>query len=671
MVTTKSRISADDLYRLEIISSPRISPDGAFVVYSQARVERKTEKKYANLWLVPTAGGRPKQFTRGNQADTTPRWSPDGATIAFLSNRADKDRPPHVFLIPASGGEARQLSNIPGEISSLAWTPDGKNLLLSVRKFDPEERERFDDEQKKKLGTVCRRYDRLFYKLDGYGYLAHERLHLWLVDVDSGRARQLTDHKVYDEKKPDVSPDNKWVVFVSNHSESPDAAYQHEDLFIIPLQGGRQRLLPTPAGDKQKPSFSPDGKWIAYIAHEGEQDYGWRNDNIWVVPVDGSVKARNLTENHDFHVSSWTINDQGESPEQMPPLWSNDGKRIYFQVARHGCTQLMSISVDGKDLQLVVSEQGVVAAFSMDKAQSKLAYNFGSVYDPNQVLLRDMASGKVSQLTSLNKALFSKVDLGEVHEMWFKGGSGNDLQGWILTPPGFDPKKKYPCILEIHGGPQTQYGFYYMHEFFTLAAKGYVVAFCNPRGGRGYGEKHTRAIWGDWGTHDYNDLMKFADLLEKEAYIDRQRMGVTGGSYGGYMTVWIVGHTQRFKAAVSQRCVSNFISMWGSSDYNWTFEAELKGKPPYEDLNYYWDHSPMKYIRNCKTPMLVIHNENDMRCPIEQSEQVYVALKRLGVDTAFVRFPDEFHGLSRGGRTDRRIARLDAILGWFETHLKK
>jgi Tol biopolymer transport system component len=224
MPTSKNRLSADDLYRLEIISSPRISPDGSAVVYSQARVERKTEKKYANLWLVLTAGGRPRQFTHGNQVDTAPRWSPDGTTIAFLSNRADKDKPPQLFLIPTAGGEARQLTNILGEINSLAWTPDGKNLLLSVRKFDPEEQERLEDEKKKKLGAVFRRYERLFYKLDGYGYLAHERLHLWLVNANSGKARQLTDHKVFDEKKPDISPDGKWVVFVSNHSEDPDAA---------------------------------------------------------------------------------------------------------------------------------------------------------------------------------------------------------------------------------------------------------------------------------------------------------------------------------------------------------------------------------------------------------------------------------------------------------------
>jgi len=231
--------------------------------------------------------------------------------------------------------------------------------------------------------------------------------------------------------------------------------------------------------------------------------------------------------------------------------------------------------------------------------------------------------------------------------------------------------KKYPSILEIHGGPQTQYGFYFMHEFYYLASKGFVVYFCNPRGGRGYGEEHTKAIRHDWGTNDYADLMAWVDHIEKELYIDRSRMGVTGGSYGGYMTVWIIGHTRRFQAAVTQRCVSNFISMWGSSDLNHLFEDTLNLKPPYEDLKNYWEHSPIAYIANARTPTLVIHNENDMRCPIEQGEQVYVALKKQGVATEMVRFPDEFHGLSRTGRTDRRIVRLNSIVGWFEMYLNK
>ena len=266
--------------------------------------------------------------------------------------------------------------------------------------------------------------------------------------------------------------------------------------------------------------------------------------------------------------------------------------------------------------------------------------------------------------------MLDTIALPRVEEVWFKSPDGNPLQGWIMFPPRFDPKRKYPSILEIHGGPLTQYGKFFMHEFYYLASKGYVVYFCNPRGGRGYGEAHAKAIWGDWGGADYVDIMAFTDLMARKPYIDTKRMGVTGGSYGGYMTLWIIGHTDRFKAAVTQRCVSNFISEWGSSDLNWTFEQELTAAAPFLDLKKYWDMSPIKYIGNASTPTMVIHNEGDLRCPIEQGEQAFVALKRLGVETEFIRFPEEFHGLSRTGRTDRRIARLNHILRWMDKYLK-
>ncbi len=669
MSATKKRlITAEDLYRFELISDVRLSPDGGNIVYVQKRVDGKTEKKYSNLWIVPAQGGKPRQFTFGNQKDLSPRWSPDGKTIAFLSNRADQDKAPQIHVISFEGGEAHKLSEIPGEISSIRWSPDGRKLLCSARKLDPDELEREKDEQKKKLGVVNRRYDRFFYKLDGYGYLAHEREHIWTVDARSGAARQITDHKTYDEKEPAYSPDGKWIAFLSNHSEEPDRNFERMDLFVMPSQGGAQRKINTPTGDKLKLSFSPDGKWIAFVGQEGEhQDY--KNYGIWVVPVDGSVPARNLTAAYDVNVDPSTINDMGE-PEFIPPMWSKDGKKIYFQCARHGATQLLAVSVDGKKLDAIIDQKAVVCSFSFDEKQATLAYRLGRIDDPCQIMVKEMATGKEKQLTSLNQSMLSKIDLGKVEEVWFKSPSGMDLQGWILTPPGFDPRKKYPSILEIHGGPQTQYGFFFMHEFYTLASKGFVVYFCNPRGGRGYGEEHTKAIWHDWGTNDYADLMAWVDQMEKAPYIDRSRMGVTGGSYGGYMTVWIIGHTQRFQAAVTQRCVSNFVSMWGSSDLNHVFQDTLNMKPPYEDLKNYWEHSPIAYIANAKTPTLVIHNENDMRCPIEQGEQVYVALKKQGVPTEMVRFPDEFHGLSRTGRTDRRIVRLNSILGWFEKYLK-
>jgi dipeptidyl aminopeptidase/acylaminoacyl peptidase len=661
-------ICAEDLYQLNTVSEARISPDGKNVVYTVQRIDRKTEKKYTNLWVAPTDHGEPHQFTTGDQHDGSARWSPDGKQIAFLSDRGDKEKRAQIFLIPFLGGEASRLSQIDGEIGDLSWSPDGKRLLCTVRKMDAETLEREKDEQKKKLGVVARHYDRLFYKMDGYGYLPHERTHIWTVDSRDGKTKQLTEHAIYDEVQPTWSHDGKQIAFASNRSENPDLTPDQWDIYCIPAGGGEFQKVKTSKGDKYLPSFSPDGKWIAFLGSEGE-GLAYKNAGLWIVPSDGSKAARNLTEKYDVHVDSSTINDVG-SPERMMPTWSTDSKRIYFNSVLHGSAKLSSISVSGNDLRDEIGEGGVVGSFTFDREQKTLAYFYGRISDPVQIIAREMNSGKERQLTQLNRKLLDGIDLGRVEEVWFKGPENNDLQGWIIKPPGFDPAKKYPSIMEIHGGPLTQYGKFFMHEFYYLASQGYVVYFCNPRGGRGYGEEHSKAIFGDWGRADYADLMAWADFMEKQPYIDPKKMGVTGGSYGGYMTVWIIGHTQRFKAAVTQRCVSNFVSMWGSSDFNWTFQQELGNKPPFEDLQNFWEHSPIAYIGNARTPTLVLHNEFDLRCPIEQSEQVFVALKKLGVESEMVRFPDEFHGLSRTGRTDRRIARLNHILRWFDKYLK-
>jgi len=285
------------------------------------------------------------------------------------------------------------------------------------------------------------------------------------------------------------------------------------------------------------------------------------------------------------------------------------------------------------------------------------------------VRLRDMDSARTRTLTRVNRPLLDSIDLGQVEEVWISGGAGNDLQGWIVKPPGFKPDRKYPSILYIHGGPLLQYGNFFLHEFYYLAAHGYIVHFCNPRGGRGYGEAHAQAIRNGWGTADYDDLMAWTDWVQKKAYIDKKRMGVAGGSYGGFMTNWIIGHTPRFAAAVTQRSISNWISMWGTSDFNWGFQELVDDLPPWENLERYWESSPLKYVARVKTPTLITHNEQDLRCAIEQGEQLFVALKRLGVPTQMVRFPNEPHGLSRTGRTDRRIARLTCIREWFDRYL--
>lgn len=665
----KERVSAEDLFEFQIVSDPQISPDGEVVIYTQQRVDKKSLKKYTNLWIASKDKAEPEQFTYGDQTDILPCWSPDGSLIAFLSNRSNKEKPPKLFLIPRNGGEARPVEiDFDGSINQISWSPDGKKLLFLGRKTDPDVLAREKDEQLKKLGAVDRHIGRLFYKLDGFGYVPKERQHIWVIDLKTQKLKQLTDHQVFDERSPAWSPDGKTIILVSNRSENPDLNPDFDEIYTIPAGGGELSLLPTFVGQKSHPRFSPDGKWLAFFGREGDDDW-YRNQSLFVAPTDGSMPPKNLTMQHDLHVDGSTINDIGGA-ETTPPTWSPDSQWIYFQVVKHGRTLLLRSDITGERLEEVINEAGVVASFSMSRQTNRMSYAFGTMTSPAEVFVLDAASSRTDQISSTNQKLLGRKDLGVFEEVWTKGPSGNDLQGWILKPPGFDPSQKYPSILEIHGGPLTQYGHFFMHEFYFLAANGYVVHFCNPRGGRGYGEIHAGAIWGAWGSADYDDIMAWTDYIEALPYIDKDRMGVTGGSYGGYMTVWIIGHTQRYRAAVTQRCVSNFISMWGSSDFNWIFQRPVGNKTPFENFEMHWNRSPIKYIGNAKTPTLVIHSENDMRCPIEQSEQVFVALQKLDVPSEFVRFPEEFHGLSRNGRTDRRIARLNHILRWFDTYLK-
>lgn len=660
------QLKSEDLYKLQLITSCQISPDGRHVVYALQRIERKTEKKFSNLWIVPTNGGGPIQFTQGNHSDSQPQWSPDGTKIAFLSNRGDENQP-QLYVIPFHGGEAIKITDLKGSFGSFEWAPDSRYLVLSFRKKDAAELERDKDEQKKKLGITSRHYTRTFYKLDGEGYLPHERWHLWTVDTVSKKAKQVTPDSIFDETQASWSPDGKQIVYCTNRAKDPDHDPDAVDLCLIAAKGGKANIIPLPVGRKSHPVFAPNGKSIAYVGVLG-RGHWWKNEEIWITTPQG--KARSLTAKHDITVTAYTLGDMSDLHDVTTPVWSSDSQSLLFQTSEEGRLLLRSVDLKGR-LSTVAKHDGAIGSFSLDRAQRKIAYFMSSLRIPADIYCQPIhSSEEAERLTFVNEAFLKTISFPEVQEIWFKGKSGNRLQGWVMKPVGAQKGRRYPTIVEIHGGPLCQYGYPFMFEFNILAAHGYAVAFSNPRGGIGYGVKHAKAIWQDWGNKDYSDIMSWTDAVEKLPFVDRKRIGVTGGSYGGFMTNWIIGHTQRFKAAVTQRSVSNFTSAWGSSDFNWIFEQEISGGPPWLKFEKLWKQSPMKYIGKAKTPTLVTHSEMDFRCDQEQGEQIYVALKRLGVPTELVLFPESSHGVSRNGRTDRRIARLNHIAGWFNRYLK-
>jgi len=681
MPAKKRKITAEDLTKVKFLRSCAISPDGERICFVVETVAKSKKKYHSNLWMVNSDGSNLRQFTFGEKSDASPVFAPDGNTIAFISKRNGH---PGIYLINTSGGEARELVTKDGSFTSVSFSPDAKKILCAFRQNDPApgaemkkpektEEPGVEDEKKKpkKEAPVYRHITRLFYRLDGEGFRPRDGFHIWVFDVETGEGQQLTRGR-YDEESPVWSPDGRQIVFVSNRRPDPDRELMRQDLWWIPATGGKIRRIPTPPGPNEQPSFSPDGKTITYLGHANPDDaWGVTNYHLWSVGLSGKPKAVDLTPRLDQQAFDMTISDTGEGFGGAPPMWAADGKTIYFLSSGQGSTHLYAVSRGGRRRRAITAGELHVQNVDCAAKAPRAAAVIATSTEPAELYVTDLIGRKAGvpqKITDLNKDLLTKVQIQKPETVWFRSEK-TKIHGWIIKPPKFNPSRKYPAIVEIHGGPRVQYGYTFFHEMQLLAAQGYVVFYCNPRGSSGYGEAFAGVTVNDWGNVDYKDIMAGVEYLKKKKYINANRLGVTGGSYGGYMTNWIVGHTNQFKAAVTQRSVVDLFSFFGSSDIGYDDRREFGGFP-WTNEQGYKRQSPLTYARNIRTPLLIIHSENDLRCGIEQAEQLYATLKMMRRKVELVRFPEEPHGLSRHGRPDRRLARLKFILDWFAKYLK-
>jgi dipeptidyl aminopeptidase/acylaminoacyl peptidase len=673
-------MTIEDLYQMKFLSRPRISPDGKQVAYVVTTIDGQKHEYRSALWLSAADGGDARRFTAESAHTGDPAWSPDGQWLAFVSDREGPTPEtkqeeqkkqgkgkPQLWLIPTYGGEARQLTFMEHGASSPVWSPDSRRLLFSAA-VGPGPQETEDGKPLPQVRVI----DRLWYRLDGVGYIYERRSHLFLTDITGAQPQQLTDGD-WDDGEAVWSPDGSQIVFSSNRAEDrwrvPGA-----DIYALPIVDGKAdelRRLTDETLACSSPSWSPDGKTIALLASYKTKSGG--HTFLYKIAADANGQAPTcLSRDFEGTCMDWTNSDIGDEHLMPAPTWSSDGSTLYVLASYHGATRLYAISSEGAGTQPPTLTPGDIHVrdFSIDAAKGRLALLIGNPTRSQEIYVRSAASSdEVRRVTSFNDALFNELELASPEYMAYKGADGWEMDGWILKPADFDPTKKYPLIIEIHGGPQTQYGYGFFHEMQMLVAQGYVVLYTNPRGSCGYGYEFALAVRGAWGEKDSIDIMNGLDALLSRGYIDEQRIGVTGGSYGGFMTNWLIGHYDRFKAAVTDRCVSNMATMFGTSDIGWDLADDNLDTTPWEDLEKYMHMSPLNYVKDMHTPLLIIHSEQDLRCNIEQAEQLFAALKYMGRETLFVRFEGQSHGLSRGGHPKLRLERLRHIQNWFEKYL--
>lgn len=653
----KRPIAVDDLFRIEFVGQVDVSPDGQRVAYAVTTTDLDEDGYRSAIYVVDAKGGEPARFTSGSHRDQGPRWSPDGSRLAFISNRSGKNQ---IWVIPADGGEAQQLTKLAAGVTDPTWSPDGHFLAFTSKVKPGEEPVEEGQEDKRKPASDVRVINRIKYKMNGVGLVGDARSQVFVVAAAGGKPRQITQGD-WDHEHPDWSPDGKHLAFAANRTAEEDYT-SVRDIWTVSAVAGDPVQVTRSFGPVSNPTWAPDGQSILFVAHDQQHD-GSTHPTIWTVPAGGGESTR-LTD-VDLPVGSSVTTDL--TPGPTGDGYSIAGGYIYFRSVSWGQAHIYRTPLAGGAAEPVTTGPRHVISQSVSDDGSVIAYAAGDGLEPGQVYIQERGQERV--LTRLNAKLLSEITVMPPEPYEYIGGDGAKCQGWIIKPPGYREGHRYPAILEIHGGPHSMYGFGFFHEFQYLAAHGYVVVYTNPRGSQGYGQTFTAAVRHHWGGPDYADVMAGIDAAIAQGFIDPERLGVAGGSYGGYMTMWIVTRTHRFRAACMQRALTNWHSFYGTSDIGPRFaESQVPGNP-WDDHDKLFAHSPFRYVSNIQTPLLIIHSEEDHRCPIEQAEQVFIALKRLRRTTQFVRFPGENHELSRSGKPKHRRERLERILGWFQKYL--
>jgi dipeptidyl aminopeptidase/acylaminoacyl peptidase len=669
------RIAIDDLLSLRYMGEIALSPDGRTVAYAQDVIvdnpEGEPPRVYRSaIWLVDADGGAPRQFTGGDARDKRPLWSPDGGRILFVSDRgaaaAGGKRPKHLWVIPTTGGEAQRVTQAEHTPAEAAWSPDGTQIAFSGKAPAAE-----------KPASDVKYITRMKHKFDGEGFWDNRYKHIFVVPAAGGEARQVTSGD-FDHREPAWSPDGTRLALVANRSEDADFT-NVADVWVVALADGEMRRVTAGVGPVLSPVWSPDGTQIAYLGHENTC-MAASNTMLWVVPADGSAPPRCLTRHFDRSLIHHIISDMRAHPSAGRPVWSPDGRFLFVMVAEGATTQLAAVEVATGAVHVMTAGRREIFAEAYDAACRRVAMAISDPSVPGDLWIADVEglteghpsipAARERRLTAVNAAALDGVALSTPQRYAYVGADGWTIEGWVMPPVDRDPGCRYPTVLAIHGGPHSAYGEAFFHEFQVLAALGYAVVFTNPRGSQGYGQTFTAATYRDWGGKDYSDIMDGLDAaLARFDFLDPERLGVQGGSYGGYMTNWVIGHTQRFKAAVTMRSIANCLSQWGTSDLAyfkgyWEFPGD-----PWDSPEFYWDRSPLKYVTNITTPLLILHSENDLRCPISEGEQLFTALRKQGKEVAFARFPGESHDLSRNGQPQHRVERLRLIADWFRRFL--